>query len=185
MAALRVQEGVAAQALDFTILTAARTDETIGARREEINKEATIWTVPEGRIKGGKEHRVPLSPAASAIAKRMLASHDGEFVFPGGKAKKPLSNMAMPVLLERMGRDDITVHGFRATFRTWASEISTFPKEVAKMALAHVIGDKVDAAYNRGDLFEKRRKMMEAWANYCAKPAASGKVVPIGSGKVR
>jgi integrase len=93
--------------------------------------------------------------------------------------------MAMAAVLKRMGHDDITVHGFRATCRTWTSEISTFPEDVAKMALAHVIGDKVDAAYNRSDLFEKRRKMMEAWALYCAKPAASGKVVTIGSGKVR
>jgi integrase len=180
MAALPVEEGVAAQALEFTILTAARTSETVAARREEINTDATIWTVPEGRIKGEKEHRVPLSPAASALARRMLDSHGGEFLFPGRKAKKPLSNMAMAKLLKRMGRHDITVHGFRATFRTWAAEISHFPEDVAKMALAHVISDKVDAAYNRSDLFEKRRKMMEAWANYCAKPAASGKVVPIG-----
>jgi integrase len=186
MASLQGQDGVAAEALKFTILTAARTGETIGARREEINDDATVWTVPAKRMKVDKrEHRVPLSPAARAIAKRMLESHKGEFLFPGGKMKKPLSNMAMAALLDRMGRDDITVHGFRSTFRDWAAEMTNFPREVAEMALAHVVDDKVEAAYRRGDLFEKRRRLMEAWAAYCAQAAAVGKVVPIGGGKVR
>jgi integrase len=181
---LRKQEGIAARALEFTILTAARTGETIGARREEINDDATVWTVPAKRMKvDTHEHRVPLSPAASAIAKHILQSHKGEFLFPGGKAKKPLSNMAMAAVLDRMGRDDITVHGFRSTFRDWAAEMTSFPREVAEMALAHVVDDKVEAAYRRGDLFEKRRRLMEAWATYCAKRAAGGKVVPIGRGK--
>lgn len=180
VANLRKQEGIAARALEFTILTAARTGETIGARREEVNDDATVWTVPANRMKvDTKEHRVPLSPVATTLVKRALASHGGEFVFPGGKAKKPLSNMAMAAVLDRMGRDDITVHGFRSTFRDWAAEMTSFPREVAEMALAHVVDDKVEAAYRRGDLFEKRRKLMEAWAAYCAKPATGGKVVSI------
>lgn len=123
---------------------------------------------------------MPLSPAASAIVERMLADHDGQFVFPGRKAKKPLSVRAMSSVLAGMGRSDITVHGFRSTFRDWAAEQTAFPNEVVEMALAHAVGSKVEAAYRRGDLFQKRRKLMEAWAAYCAKPAAGGKVVPIG-----
>ena len=117
----------------------------------------------------------------------MLADHNGEFVFPGGKAKKPLSNAGMSAVLDRMGRDDITVHGFRSTFRDWAAEMTNFPNEVVEMALAHVIENKVEAAYRRGDLFEKRRPLMEAWAEYCAKPASAtgDKVVPIGRGEAR
>jgi integrase len=182
MASLRAQEGIAARALEFTILTAARTGETIGARRDEFYDRATVWTVPAERIKGGKEHRVALSPSATTIVKRILADHDGNLVFPGGRAKRPLRNIAMLAVLGRMGRNDITVHGFRSTFRDWAAEMTSFSREVAEMALAHVVDDKVEAAYRRGDLFEKRRKLMEAWAAYCAKPAAGGKVVPIGRG---
>jgi len=185
LTALRVQEGIAARALEFTILTAARTSETIGAGREEFNQDRTIWTVPDGRIKGGKEHRVPLSPAASAVVKKMLADHNGAFAFPGGKPKKPLSNAGMSAVLDRMGRDDITVHGFRSTFRDWAAETTPFPNEVVEMALAHVIENKAEAAYRRGDLLEKRRPLMEAWAEYCARPApaAGDNVVPIRGGK--
>jgi integrase len=182
MASLRAQEGIAARALEFTILTAARTGETIGARRDEFYDRATVWTVPAERIKCGKEHRVALSPSATTIVKRILADHDGNLVFPGGRATRPLRNIAMLAVLGRMGRNDITVHGFRSTFRDWAAEMTSFSREVAEMALAHVVDDKVEAAYRRGDLFEKRRKLMEAWAAYCAKPAAGGKVVPIGRG---
>jgi integrase len=183
MVALRSQEGVGAQALEFTILTAARTGEALGARREEFNADTTVWTVPAKRMKVDRmEHRVPLSPAASAIVKRMLASHDCEFVFPGGNAKMPVSNDAMSTVLERMERTDITVHGFRSTFSDWAAEMTNFPREAVEMALAHVVKSKVEAAYRRGDLLEKRRPLMEAWAGYCAKPASDGKVVPIGSG---
>jgi integrase len=179
MADLRSREGVAAKALEFTILTAARTSEVVGARPGELDRDVKTWTVPEGRIKGEKEHRVPLSAPAGAIAKEMLKLERSEFLFPGGKAKKPLSENAMLALLERMGRDDITVHGFRSTFRDWAAEMTNYPREVAEMALAHVVEDKVEGAYRRGDLFEKRRRLMEAWASYCAKPVKSGKVVPI------
>jgi integrase len=185
MADLRVREGVAARALEFVILTAARTSEVTGARPSELDRDVTTWTVPEGRIKGGKEHRVPLSEPAAAIAREVLQL-GGEFVFPGGKARKPLSNNAMLVLLERMRRDDITVHGFRSTFRDWAAEQTNYPREVAEMALAHVVESKVEGAYRRGDLFEKRRRLMEEWAQYCATPAKAAKskvrtskVVPI------
>ncbi|HKF62592.1 MAG TPA: tyrosine-type recombinase/integrase [Dongiaceae bacterium] len=179
MAALRTEEGAAAQALEFTILTAACTSEVTGARRGELASEAKIWTVPEGRTKGEKEHRVPLSAPASIIAKHMLELDGAEFIFPGGRAKKPLSENAMLALLERMGHNDITVHGFRSTFRDWAAEQTNYSREVAETALAHVIEDKVEGAYRRGDLFEKRRRLMDEWARFCATPVKSGKVVPI------
>jgi integrase len=179
MATLRAQEGIAARALEFTILTATRTSEVTGARRSELDGEVEIWTVPEGRIKGEKEHRVPLSEPASTVAKRMLTVDGTEFIFPGGKAGKPLSENAMLALLERMGRDNITVHGFRSTFRDWAAEQTNYPREVAEMALAHVVEDKVEGAYRRGDLFEKRRRLMDEWGRFCASPAEMGKVVPI------
>ena len=179
MAALQAREGIAARALEFVILTASRTSEVTGARRGELDNEAKIWTVPEGRTKGEKEHRVPLSAPASAIAKSMLKFDGTEFIFPGGRAKKPLSENAMSALLERMGRDDITVHGFRSTFRDWAAEQTNYPREVAEMALAHEVEDKVEGAYRRGDLFEKRCRLMDEWARFCSTPVKSGKILPI------
>jgi len=175
VAELRKQEGTAARALEFLILTASRTAETIGARWSEIDLDKAEWRIPGDRIKAGKEHRVPLSPRAVAIVREMAEATIGEFVFPGGKAKKPLSNGAFLALLERMGRGDITAHGFRSTFRDWAAERTNYPRDVAEMALAHAIGDKVEAAYRRGDLFEKRRAMMVSWEKFCgvvSKPAA-------------
>jgi integrase len=159
--------------------TTARTSEVTGARRGELDSEARIWTVPEGRIKGEKEHQVPLSAPAGAVAMRMQKFDGTEFIFPGGKAGRPLSENAMLALLERMGRDDITVHGFRSTFRDWATERTNYPREVAETALAHVVEDKVEGAYPRGDLFEKRRRLMDEWARFCASPASSGNVVLI------
>jgi integrase len=138
MAELRQQDGVAARALEFTILTAARTGETIGARGREINAKERLWTVPADRMKAKKEHRVPLSDRALALVNPTDGSSKEDFVFPGGRSCKPLSNMAMLKLLQRMGRDDLTVHGFRSTFRDWAAERSDFPNEVVEMALAHV-----------------------------------------------
>jgi integrase len=160
--ALRAQEGVSARALEFLILTAARTGEVIGALPAEITDK--VWTVPAGRMKGSKEHRVPLPAPAVAIVEKMHKEHGGTFLFPGGKSDKPLSNMAMLKLLERMGRADLTAHGFRSTFRDWAAERTSYPSEVVEMALAHAIDSKVEAAYRRGDLFEKRRQLMEEWA---------------------
>ena len=179
MVELQGQEGVAARALEFAILTAARTGEVIGARWDEINLAERLWTVPGERMKAGKEHRVPLSDRALAIVNAMAEIRSGDFVFPGGKEGRPLSNMSLLMTMRRMGRSDFTAHGFRSSFRDWAAERTNFPSEVAEMALAHVVADKVEAAYRRGDLFQKRRQLADAWAKFCAAPAASGNVVPI------
>jgi integrase len=179
MVGLRQQEGVAARALEFAILTAARTGEVIGARWDEINIGERLWTVPAERMKGGREHRVPLSDAALAIVEAMAAIRAGDFVFPGGKANRPLSNMALLMLLRRIGRGELTAHGFRSTFRDWAAERTTSPAEVAEMALAHTVSDKVEAAYRRGDLFQKRRQLADAWAKFCAAATPAGRVVPL------
>src|SRR6516225_8847806 len=160
---LREQEGISACALEFTILTAGRTGEVIGARWPELDLINKTWTVPAGRMKAGREHRVPLSARTLAILEAMQAHRhaDDGFVFPGGKPGKPLSNMAFLMLLRRMGRRDLTVHGFRSSFRDWVAERTNFPAEVAEMALAHAVESKVEAAYRRGDLFEKRRRLMD------------------------
>lgn len=166
---LRRMESTSAAALEFLILTAARTSEVIGARGLEFDMEGKVWSVPAHRMKSRREHRVPLSPAAIAVLKRMPGSKD-HYVFPGRTPEVPLSNMALLMLLGRMNHGGITAHGFRSTFRDWVAECSNFPREVVEMALAHVIEDKTEAAYRRGDLFDKRRRLMDAWANYCAKP---------------
>jgi integrase len=182
MAKLKGEEGVAAEALQFTILTAARTGEVIGATWDEIDVERAMWTVPASRTKTSREHRVPLSKGAVTLLKvRRKATGGDGFVFPGARAQNPLSDMAMLALLRRMGRDDLTVHGFRSTFRDWSEEMTNFAGSVAEAALGHVVGDKVEAAYRRGDLFEKRRALMTAWAKFCSDPnaTASADVVPI------
>jgi integrase len=161
------QPGIAARLLKFTVLTAARTGEALGARWCEFDLAAGTWTVPAERMKGGVEHRVPISAATQAILTEMAVVCASEFVFPGGRYGRPLSNMAMLVLLRRMDRSDLTVHGFRSSFRDWASEITHYPSEVVEMALAHVVESKVERAYRRGDLFEKRRELMDDWANFC------------------
>lgn len=178
MADLRGCLDGAARALEFTILTAARTNETIGATRAEIDAREKAWNVPGVRMKGGKDHRVPLSKRAFAMLEvNGGGGTKGEFLFEGRKRGGPLSNMAMLKLLDRLGRDDLTVHGFRSTFRDWAAECTNFPNEVVEMALAHAVDDKTEAAYRRGDLFEKRRRLMEAWETYCAKPSARGATI--------
>jgi integrase len=186
LAALRAQDGIAARALEFTILTAARTGEAIGTKPEEIDTGDKVWTVPAERMKAKKEHRVPLSARVLAIVDEMNENRpaSNEFLFPGGKRGKPLSNMAMTTVLRRMGRGDLTVHGFRSTFRDWAAERTGYPREVVEMALAHAIGDKVEAAYRRGDLFEKRRRLMAEWARYCgtSRGADQPKVVALRPG---
>ena len=181
MAALRLQDGTAARALEFLILTAARTSEATGTRWQEIDVGNAVWIVPADRIKAGKDHRVPLSAPALAIVRAMAETRQGDFVFPGGRRERPLTNMAMAGVLERMGRDAITVHGFRSSFRDWAAERTNYPREVAEMALAHSVGDKVEAAYRRGDLFEKRRRIMADWAKHCARieKADGGNVVAL------
>jgi len=178
VADLRNQEGVAARALEFAILTAARTGEVIGARWGEINWAEKVWTIQPSRMKSGKEHRVPLSSRALAILEELESlAHGGDgqcaadaFLFPGGKAGRPLSNMSFLMLLRRMGRNHVTAHGFRSTFRDWAAERTSFPGEVAEMALAHTVRSKVEQAYRRGDLFERRRRMMAAWETFCTSP---------------
>lgn len=177
MADLRQHGGTSARALEFVILTAARTGEAIGAKWPEIDTAKAVWTIPAERMKSGKEHRVPLSGRALEILDELPS--EGDFVFPGGREGKPLSNMALLMQLRRMNRDDLTAHGFRSTFRDWAAEQTAFPNFVAEMALAHVVGDKVEAAYRRGDLMAKRAKLMQAWASYCATPASKGTVTPI------
>jgi integrase len=169
---LRNQEGTAARALEFLILTAARTGEVIGATWDEIDLTNKVWTIPPDRMKAKREHRVPLSARAGEILAEMkkIAGQDiahGAPVFPNERNGKPLSNMAFSMLLRRMERADSTVHGFRSTFRDWVSERTNFPGEMAEMALAHAIGNKVEAAYRRGDLFERRRRMMAEWATFC------------------
>jgi integrase len=181
MVDLRAREGVAAAALELLVLTAARTGEIIGARWPEIDTANRVWTVPGDRMKSGREHRVPLSNAAMAVLKRVR--DDGEeFVFPGARKGQGLSNMALLVLLGRMGRGDVTAHGFRSTFRDWAAERTNFPREVAEAALAHVLEDKTEAAYQRGDMLDKRRRLMDGWAEFCAKPAPAGRVVALRTG---
>lgn len=159
MVRIRQREAIAARALEFAILTAARTGEVIGAGWSEVDLAAGVWTVPAERMKAGNEHRVPLSTAAKGLLEG-LPNRAG-LVFGG------LSNMAMLQLLKRMGRGDLTVHGFRSTFRDWAAECTSFSGEVAEAALAHTIANRVEAAYRRGDLFEKRRELMGVWAEYC------------------
>jgi integrase len=167
---LRLRDGVAPLALEFAILTAARSGEVRGAQWSEIDLKAKVWTVPATRMKAGREHRVPLSARAIEILEsvRPLASEakpGKTYVFPGPAAGKPLSENAFGALLKRM-KVDVTAHGFRSSFRDWTGEVSTFPREVAEAALAHVVGDSTERAYRRGDALEKRRKLMDAWAGY-------------------
>jgi integrase len=179
IAELRQQEGVAARALEFTIETGARTGEVIGAKWPEIDLGGRLWIVPGERMKTGREHRKPLSEPAVAILEGLRELRQSDFVFPGQRVGRPLSNMAMLQLLKRMGHPELTVHGFRAAFTDWAAERTNFPDEVRQMALAHVVSDKVEAAYRRGDLFEKRRQLAEAWARFCTAPVITGEVVAI------
>lgn len=168
---LRRQQGIAARALEFAILTAARTGEVIGATWAEIDFKAAMWVVSAERMKAGREHKVPLSAPALAILEALPKGEPGDRVFK-------LSNMALLMVLRRMGRSDLTAHGFRSTFRDWAAEQTNFPSEVCEMALAHAVGDKVEAAYRRGDLFEKRRQLAEAWARYVG-GGDSAAVIPL------
>jgi integrase len=173
---LRERETTAALALEFCILTAARSGEVLGARWSEIDLDKKIWTVPADRMKARREHRVPLTARTVAILKQLAEIKTGDFVFPGQRKNAPLWHMAMNETLCRMKADGVTVHGFRSSFRDWAGNVSTFPRELIETALAHVIGDKAEQAYRRGDALEKRRKLMEAWANYVG-PMQTAKVV--------
>lgn len=168
IAKLRNRQSMAAMALELCILTAARSGEILGMRWTEVDLDNKLWTIPADRMKAGREHRVPLSARATAILKKLNDVRQGEFVFPGQKPGKPLSNMAMEMVLRRMKIDDATVHGFRSSFRDWAGNESSFPREIAESALAHVVGDQTEQAYRRGDALEKRRKLMDEWAKHCA-----------------
>jgi integrase len=165
VAELRQREAVAAMALEFCILNASRSGEVLGARWDEINREARTWTIPAERMKAGREHRVPLTERALVILDRAETIRSSEYVFPGQKRGRPLSIMAMEMQLRRM-KVHVTVHGFRSSFRDWAGECTSFPRDVAEMALAHVVGDATERAYRRGDALERRRKMMEAWSAF-------------------
>jgi integrase len=181
---LRAAEGNAARALEFTILCASRTGETIGAVWSEIDLLEATWTIPAKRMKAKREHRVPLSPRVIAILEGMKEQRgESDYVFPGMYVGEPLSNMAMAKVLDRMKRNNVTVHGFRSSFRDWAAERTNFPREVAEMALAHTIPSAVEASYRRGDLFEKRRRLMEAWAEYVESGAVEASVTPIRAAK--
>jgi integrase len=195
MAELRDRGSISARALEFVVLTAVRTGDITGdqkndkpgAKWNQIDFEARVWTIPS--TKTGKEHRVPLSDAAMALLKQMQPARQSEYIFAGARHGQSISNMAMTELLKGMGewqdkeRQRITTHGFRSTFRTWSAECARFPEEIAKAALAHVVSDKVDAAYQRGDLFEKRRRLMQAWADFCTKAPTTGKVISLGRGR--
>ncbi|WP_424032730.1 tyrosine-type recombinase/integrase [Methylocella sp.] len=164
---LRQRKAMAALALEFLILTAARSGEVLGARWVEISFDKALWAVPATRMKAGREHRVPLSNRALAILAELAEAKTGEFIFAGQRAGKPLSSMAMEMLLRRLSAANVTVHGFRSAFRDWCGEATSFPREVAEAALSHTIGDKAEQAYRRGDALEKRRTLMEAWASHC------------------
>jgi integrase len=189
LAALRQREAMSALALEFVIFTAARTGEALGAQWGEIDLAAKIWTVPARRMKAGREHRVPLSCAALAVLEKiqpLALMKDGKPnpaapVFPGPRRALPMSNMVLLMLLRRMNRADLTVHGFRSCFADWAAERTAYPREVVEMALAHAVENKTERAYRRGDLFEKRRRLMGDWARFCETPL-SGDVVPLRVG---
>ena len=172
IARLREQAAIAALALEFCILTAARSGEVLGARWSEIDLVTKVWTVPAERMKATREHRIPLSEPALAILARLSEARTGELVFEGQRAGRPLSHNVMLNVMSRLGVDAVTVHGFRSAFRDWAGNETHFAREIAEAALAHSVGGAVEQAYRRGDALEKRRALMEAWASHCGEPKA-------------
>jgi integrase len=180
MAKVREDTRIAARCLEFIALNAVRVGEANIAAWDEIDFANRIWIVPPERTKGRKEHRIPLSPAALAVLEAMRAIKHSDYIFPGKRQARAVGGNTVLRVAKEIAGIDITAHGFRSTFRDWAAERTSFPREVAEMALAHAIPNAVEAAYRRGDLFEKRRRLMGAWADYCAKPSAGGKVVSIG-----
>jgi integrase len=180
MQALRKDTGIVARALEFITLTAVRLGEATGATWDEIDLEAKTWTIPASRMKADQEHRVPLSDAAISVLKTVREIRQSDYVFAGFKPGRPIGGDALRELIKKLAGADVTVHGLRSTFRDWAAEQTNVQREVAEMALAHAIPNAVEAAYRRGDLFEKRRKLMDAWAAYCAKiETDAGKVVAL------
>jgi integrase len=184
MAELRAQTTTSARALEFTILGAVRTAEATGATWPEIDRATKIWTIPAGRIKGEREHRVPLSDRALAILDALPREAGNDHLFIGARAGRGLSDMAMLELLRGMAGNGYTVHGFRSSFRDWAAEQTNYPRELAEAALAHALKDKTEAAYQRGDLLEKRRRLMRDWSRFCAAPPRpEGTVVDLQTGR--
>ena len=179
MVDLRMQAGIGAAALEFAILTATRSGEVRGATWPEFDLQANTWTIPGERMKAGRTHRVPLSDTAVAVLTRMQKCRLGDHVFPGRKEGAPLSDMSLTAVLRRMERGKLTAHGFRSAFRDWAAESTSYASQVVEMCLAHAIGNKVEAAYRRGDLFDKRTRLMAEWSRYCAKPMQAGEVIQI------
>ena len=181
MTKLREQTSVPAKCLEFLILTSTRLDEAREATWDEIDLDQRLWIIPASRMKGRREHRVPLSTAALAVLQDMLATRQSDYVFPGAYSGKAIGKNTPRGLVRQLIGRRVTVHGFRSSFRDWAAERTNFPEYVAEKALAHTVPSAVERAYQRGDLFEKRRRLMDAWADYCAKPvaAAGGKVLPI------
>jgi integrase len=176
---LQANGSISAMALQFLILTCTRTSETLQAQWSEVDLEAAIWTIPAVRMKARREHRVPLTEAAMGILRALPRIEGNGFLFPGARHGRPLSNMALLQLMRGMGygvggdRGDYVPHGFRSAFRDWSAEVSSFPREICEAALAHVLESKVEAAYQRGDLLLKRRRMMESWAEWCGKVPGS------------
>jgi integrase len=177
LAELRRHQGISARALEFTILIAARTNEVLGARWSEIDLTTKVWTVPGSRMKAGREHRVPVTGRLLAILTEMAAVRVDDFIFPGRTGARLSDNALARCLNHTMGRVELTTHGFRASFKTWAGDRTGFPNDLVEVALAHQVGDETERAYQRGDLLEKRRKLMEAWAAFASKPPIAGDVV--------
>jgi integrase len=185
IARLRQEQAIAARALEFLILTAARSVEVMGMLWSEVDLRNRVWTIPGSRMKSGREHRVPLSDRAVAILGDLEHLPDNPHVFPGVKQGKGLSPRALIAALERMQdgvtQDGVTVHGFRSSFRTWAAERTNYPREICEVALAHTVGDETERAYQRGDLLDKRRRLMEQWSAFCrSKPRSkSSNLLPL------
>jgi integrase len=178
MTDLRAREAVAAMALEFAILCAARTGEVLGAGWSEIDIERGVWTVPANRMKAGREHRVPLSSRALAIVRAMHETRISQFVFPGQRANRPLAAVTFEKVLRRMKVENVTVHGFRSSFRDWAGNETDYPRDLIETAMAHLIGDQAEQAYRRSDALEKRRGLMETWATFCSTLPVD-KIVPL------
>jgi integrase len=179
MSALRAVNGNGARALELLILTGVRLSEARLARWSEIDLSGRLWTIPAARMKGGKEHRVPLSKPVINLLQKLPRQLGHDLVFPGARGGFMHPNAMWLLLREHLGRPGVTVHGFRSTFRDWASETTGYPNHVQEMALAHGIGSAVEKAYRRGDLFEKRRRLMADWATFCGSPSARAAVVAI------
>jgi integrase len=177
---IRGAEALAARALEFTILTATRSGEVLGATWSEIDLDRKVWSIPKERMKAGQAHSVPLSGRAVELLSALKEAATGDYVFPGEKSGKPLSNMSMAMFMRRLKVTDVTVHGFRSSFRDWCGDATTFPRELAEAALAHHVGSEVERAYRRADALEKRRKLMQAWADYLSAVKA-GNVISIRS----